>query len=281
MVYVIKAYEITDIGSESYILSFMMGAKISSTTLTQILIALNQQEKREISEKELTDIALHYEVDIEELKWLLISKLQVLAPLFSRKIPAIYLNFDDELVEKLLGDTLKVEYNVHRCASDLLDFQTPSLVIYYRQNYSDPDFKKVYESLKEDMYLITCGVLHHQLVIDNIYFNHSGLPTHFSNLHSLMIDSSSSDLLGKKDCLSLYRGLYQRQIETFPTLSLNPCQRGYIAYSIHQFLARFVKFDGQPTPHDALNWRWQVDLFKFGVEKEVAILEAVDNESRL
>ena len=281
MVYVINAYEITDIGSERYILSGMMGAKISSTILTQILIVLNQQEKREISEKELIDIALHYEVDIEELKQILISKLPILAPLFSRKIPAIYLISDDELVENLIGDTLKAEYNVHCCANDFLDFQTPSLVIYYRQNYSDPDFKKVYNSLKEDVYLITCGVLHHQLVIDNIYFKHSGLPTHFSNLHSLMSDSSSNDSLAKKDRLSFYRGLYQRQIETFPTLSLNPCQRGYIAYSINQFLARFVKFDGQPTPHDALNWRWQVDLLKFGVEKEVAILEAVDNEGRL
>lgn len=271
--YVINAYDIIDICSEHYMLSRLMGVKITSSILADMLIELNRQEKREISEKKLRDIALHYDVDIQELKQLLISKLHILRPLLSRKIPAIYLNFDDDLVEKLLSDTLTTEYNVHGCGNDFLDFQTPSLVIYYRQNYSDPDFKGVHHTLPDDVYLITCGVLHHQLVIDNIYFNRSGLPTHFSNLHDLMRDLNSDEVLSKNDSLSFYRGLYQRQLEPFPSLSLNSCQRGYIAYSINQFLARFVKFDGPPTPHDAINWRWHVDLFKFGVQKEVAISE--------
>ena len=265
--YVINAYEIIDICSESYILSCAIGAKISSHNLTEILIALDKQEKREISEKKLEDMALNYAVDIQELKQILISKLRILTPLLSRKIPSIYLNSDDKLIENLICDTLKMEYTVHCCPIDFLDFQTPSLVIYYRQNYSNRDFKKVYPALKDDVYLITCGVLHHQLMIDNIYFNHSGLPTHFSNFHHVMMDTSQND------CLSFYRSLYQRDEEVFPLLTLNACQRGYIAYSIYQFLARFIRFDGQPTPHDLINWRWQVDLLKFGVQKDVAILE--------
>lgn len=272
--YVINAYDIVDICSESYLLSSVMGAKISSSTLTQILMELDRQEKREIKEETLLAMALHYEVDIQELKQILISKLRVLVPLLSRKIPSIYLSSDDELVENLIGDTLKNEYSVYRCPMDFLDFQAPSLVIYYRQNYADPDFKKVYHALADGVYLITCGVLHHQLVIDNMYFNHSGLPTHFSNLHHLMRDSSKeAPVLSKTDRLSFYRGLYQRQIEVFPRLSLSPCQRGYIAYSIDRYLARFLKFDGQPTPHDLINWRWQVDLLNFGVQTDVAILE--------
>ena len=295
--YVISAYEIIDICSERYLLNFTIGAKISSHSLQQILLELNQQEKREITEKKLLEIALQYEVDIKELKQLLISKLHILKPLLSRKIPAIYLNCDDDLVDKLLGDTLKPEYNVHYCASldpadkpwdvamanngkrfrcikDFLGLQTPSLLIYYRQNYSDSDFKQIYQALPDNVYLITCGVLHHQLVIDNIYFNHSGLPTHFSNFHQLMIDSASDE--NYPDRLSFYRSLYQRQIDIFPVLSLSPCQRGYIAYSIHQFLARFIQFEGQPIPHDAINWRWQVDLLKFGVQKEVAVMEEAE-----
>ena len=276
-VYVINAYDIIDINSEHYFLSCAMGAKLSSHTLTHILMALNQQEKREITEKKLMDIAQQHEVDIADLKQILISKLHVLKPLLSKKIPSIYLNSDDELVEKLICDTLKNEYQVHGYANDFLEFKTPSLVIYYRQNYLDNDFKRVQQALMDDVYLITCGVLHHQLVIDNIYFNHSGLPTHCSNVHDLMTESSSDGIPSKNDSLSFYRGLYQSQIEAFPTLSLSPCQRGYIAYAIYQFMARFVKFDGQPTPYDAINWRWHVDLLTFGVQKEVAILaEAYD-----
>lgn len=272
--YIINTYEIIDICSEHYLLSFTLGAKISSPTLAQILIALNQQEKREITDKELIDIALQYAVDIKELKQLLISKLHILKPLLSRKIPLIYVNSDDLLIEQLISDTLKAEYTVNCCTKDFLDFQTPSLVIYYRQNYSDPDFRRIHQALPDDVYLITCGVLYHQLVIDNLYFNHSGLPTHFSNLHHLMTNSAPAEQsITKNDRLALYRGLYERQIETFPLLPLSPCQRGYMAYSIYQFMARFVKFDSQPTPHDAINWRWQVDLLQFGVQKEVAIME--------
>ena len=265
--YVISTYELVDVCSESYFLSDSLGAKIPSETLRHILIVLKAQEKREISEKKLMEIALQSEVDMNELKQILISKLHILKPLLPRKIPHIYLNSDDELVEKLIGDTLRSEYNVLCCPHDFLDFQTPSLVIYYRQNYSDPDFKRVHHALMDNVYLITSGVIHHQLVIDNIYFNHSGLPTHVSNLHDLMQHS------GNSDSLSFYRGLYRNKIDTFPTLSLNACQRGYIAYSIYQFIARFVTFDGKPTPHDAINWRWHVDLLTFGIQKEVAILE--------
>lgn len=271
--YVISAYEVVNVYSESYFLSCALGAKIPSHTLKHILIELNQQEKREISEKKLMDMAFDYNVDIQALKQILISKLHVLRPLLSRKVPVIYLNADDELVEKLIGDTLKTEYQIHCCPNDFLDFQMPSLVIYYRQNYADPDFKRVHQALLDDVYLITCGVLHHQLVIDNIYFNHSGLPTHFSNLHDLMMGLNPGDAASKNDSLSFYRDLYKHQIEPFPRLTLNPCQRGYIAYAINQFLARFVKFDGPPTPYDAINWRWHVDLLKFGLQKEVAILE--------
>jgi McbB family protein len=271
-VYVISAYEIVDVCSESYFLSCALGAKIPSHALKRILIELKAQEKREITEKKLMDIALQYDVDMKELLQILISKLHILKPLLPRKIPTIYLNSDDELVEKLMGETLSTDYNVLCCPKDFLDFQAPSLVIYYRQNYSDPDFKKVHHALMDDVYLITCGVIHHQLVIDNIYFNHSGLPTHFSNLHDLMTSSEPEAFLSKNDSLSFYRGLFKRQIEIFPMLSLSPCQRGYIAYSIYQFLARFVNFDGQPTPHDAINWRWHVDLLTFGLQKEAVIL---------
>jgi len=278
-VYVINAYEIIDIGSESYLLSLARGAKISSQTLVQILIELNKQENREITEKKLMEISIQYEVDFKELKQLLLSKLHLLSPLLPRKIPSIYLNSDDELVAKLLCDTLKMEYKVDCCSTECLDFQTPSLVIYYRQNYSDKDFKRVLHALSDGVYLITCGVLHHKLVIDNIYFNHSGLPTHFSNFHHLMRGFAKSEpFLTKADPLSFYSELYKRQIDTFPMLSISPCQRGYIAYSIYQFLARFVKFDLQPTPHDAVNWRWEVDLLTFGVQKEISILEEQDGE---
>lgn len=269
--YVICPYEIVDVCRESYFLTCVLGAKIASQTLTHILIELKAQEKCEISEKKLKGMAVRYEVDIKELKHVLISKLHILRPLSSRKIPVIYLNSDDKLIETLIGDTLKTEYKIHGCSNDFLDILAPSLVIYYRQNYSDPDFKRVHQVLPDDVYLITCGVLHHQLVIDNIYFNHSGLPTHFSNLHHVMMDLSPGDVLGKKDSLAFYRDLYKRQIMPFPLLSLNACQRGYIAYAIYQFLARFVTFDRQPTPHDAINWRWHVDLLKFGMTKEVAI----------
>ena len=234
--YVINGYEIIDSGSESYLFCSGRAAKMASRALIQILLALNTQKKREITEKKLQELALQYEVDINDLK------------------------------QTLLCDTLKPEYNVQSCPKDFLDFQSPSLVIYYRQNYTDPDFKTIFPALRDEVYLITCGVLHQQLLIDNLYFNHSGLPNHFSNLHHVMKNACSDDRL------SFYRRFYDSHRETLPTVSLNPCQRGYIAYSIYQFLARFVKFDGQPTPHDALNWRWQIDLLTFGAQKEVAIL---------
>ena len=129
--YVINGYEIIDSGSESYLFCSGRAAKMASRALIQILLALNTQKKREITEKKLQELALQYEVDINDLKQTLISKLQVLTPLLSRKIPSIYLNVGDEWVEKLLCDTLKPEYNVQSCPKDFLDFQSPSFSFQY------------------------------------------------------------------------------------------------------------------------------------------------------
>lgn len=271
--YLIHDYQIVDISSEHYLLSARLIVKLSSQVLVHILMELNQQEQREISETKLLGIAQRFQVDIHVLKQFLIVQHAILRPLASRKVPSMYLNCDDPLVEQLIGDSLKREHNVNCCEEDRVDFQSPSLVIFYRKNYSSPDFKHVYESLQDGVYLITCGVLYQQLIIDNIYFKRSGLPTHASNFYDLMRGSSSEEIPGTNlHGLSFYRELFERDIEELPALSLSTCQRGYIAYAIEQFLACYVKFDGRPTPFDAINWRWQVDLLTFGVQKNIAIL---------
>ena len=146
-----------------------------------------------------------------------------------------------------------------------------SLVIFYRNNYSSHDFKRFYHHLPDDVYVITAGIIHNILLIDNLYFNQSGLPTHVSNLHQLMSFLNSELPSTKDNWLLFYRSMVKNNIDTFPDPKINSCQQGFVAYSLYQFISQYTHFWKNPTPLDQINWFWHVDLSSFNVHKEVAI----------
>jgi McbB family protein len=257
--------------SQIYLSTDGKGAKISNPKLADILAQLQKQDFLEITEEQLLALALRFEVDIEPLKKVLINQLDVLKPMLARKIPTIFINADDELVVQLLSDSLGNEYKVTVVPESSLDFPADSLVIFYRKNYSNADFKRLYSKLSEDVYVITAGVLHKMLIIDNLYFLGSGLPTHVSNLHQLMAYLHSDIPATKNNWLLYYRNLVKNKVDEFPEPHINACQQGYIAYCLYQFTAQFTNLWKKPTTLDQINWFWHADLTTFNVHREVAI----------
>ncbi|KTD19555.1 hypothetical protein [Legionella londiniensis] len=269
--YIINNYQLLQIGSHNYISSQGKGAKISSKTLIHVLAILREQPKLEISEEQLAVLAHQQQVDIEKLKSVLIQELNVLKPLLSRKFPIIYISSDDSLVRDLLENTLNEEYQVEVVPENYFDFEARSLVLFYRQNYTHRDFKTLYQALNDDVYLITSGVIHKLLLIDNLYFKNSGLPSHFSNLHQLMAYLGSEIPATKNNWLLYYREICKHDLTKLPEPCINACQRGYIAYCLHQFALQYIDLWKPPTLLDQVNWFWHADLTSFSVHREVAM----------
>ncbi len=259
--YLIKTFSLIEVCSDHYLLNPSISAKIPSVTLRDILFALEQQEKHEITEEQLHCLANKYAVDFTELKHILLSTLRLIKPLLPRKLRHIYIQTDDELVATLLRETLETHYTVLDYSTINPNQPTPALLIYYRQNYSSPDLKAIQQTLPDQIYLITGGVIHDQLILDNLYFNHSGLPTHADHLAHLLTEQDES--------FAFYRKLIERDIHEFPLLPLNACQRGYIAYAIHQFIKHLTHFDDHPATFDTLNWQWRVHLSTFDIQKRI------------
>lgn len=269
--YIINDYQLVSVASDLYISSESKGAKISNSKLGEILKALQEQPKLEISEEALENLANRYEVNFEQLKAVLMQQLEILKPMLSRKFPQIVISSDDHLITELLLESFEKQYNVQIAKPDCLEFPKHALVIFYRNNYSHADFKKLYHHLGEDIHLVTAGIIHHLLVIDNIYFEGSGLPTHVSNLHQLMAYLHSEVPATKNNWLLYYRNLVKNNADTFPEPAVNACQRGYIAYCLHQFASQFTNLWKKPTAMDQLNWFWHADLTTFNVHREVSI----------
>lgn len=269
--YVINNFQLISIASDVFLNHYGKGAKISNPHLAKLLEELKSYKKLEISEKQLADLSEKYNIGIEPLKKLLAGQLNIIKPLSSRKFQKIYINSDCETVASLLKQTLTNEYHIEKVAPSYKDYVPNSLIICYRKNYSHPDFKALYENLPEKTYLITAGVIHKLLVIDNIYYKNSGLPSHFSNLHQLTAYLKSDITATKNNWLLFYRELFKHQIETFPEPEINACQSGYIAYCLCQFASQYTNLWQTPTPMDQLNWLWHVDLTNFSVHTEVAM----------
>ncbi|QRN04052.1 hypothetical protein GH742_09295 [Legionella sp. MW5194] len=279
--YIINDYELIETDLELYLSNYGKGIKIPSQTLKALLYALKNQPRLEISQDHLIALALNHGVEVDTLKKVLISQLNVLKPMQARKFPAIYINSDDTLVAELLQDTLKKEYDCHLVTASHPHLYSPSsLVIFYRKNYSHADFKTLYREMPSQVYFITAGVLHKLLIIDNLYFKDSGLPSHFSNLHQLIGYLKSDIPATRNNWLLFYRELLKQGADQFPDSPVNACQQGYIAYCLHQFAAQFTQLWGPPTPLDKINWFWHVDLSSFTVHQEIAVHSPFAEEDR-
>ena len=272
--YLINDYQIQTIKSETYFFSDNKAAKIPHQALSEILTVLQHQEKLEIDEAGLVLLAEQYQIKIEQLKKTLINQLDVLRLLAARKFLTIYINANDPKISSMLSDTLKERYNVQVVPENYMAFSSGSLVLFYRSNYSSQEFKTLYHHLPDDVYVVTAGVIHKILVIDNLYFNGCGLPTHVSNLHQLMAFLNSDLPATKDNWLLFYRSMVKNNIEVFPEPQINACQQGFIAYSLYQFISQYTHFWKAPTTLDKINWFWHVDLTSFSVHQEVSVHSA-------
>ena len=269
--YAINEYQLVTLPSDVYLTNAAIGAKIPNPKLTKILEALKQYDKSQCTDAQLDALANQFEVNLITLKKVLIEQLNVLKPIPTQKIPRIYINSDDALITDILLETLEKEFTVDVVCDDLFDYQNDSMVLFFRQNYSNKAFKTVYQNLKENVFLITAGVLHKMLIIDNLYYAGSGLPTHFSNLHQMMAYLNSDIPATKNNWLLFYREIIKKSPEQFPNPQINSCQRGYIAYCIYQFMSQYTNLWNTPTPLDQVNCFWQADLTAFTIHSEAAL----------
>lgn len=269
--YVINEYQLVALPSDVYLTNFNIGARIPNPKLVKILNVLKQLDKSECTEAQLNSLAGEFQVDLTALKKVLIEQLNVLKPMLEQKIPLIYINSDDSLITNIIQETLVKEFKVEVVAEEIQNFQNESMVIFFRKNYSHSAFKTLYQNLGENVYLVTAGVLHKLLIIDNIYVNGSGLPTHFSNLHQLIAYLNSDIPATKNNWLLFYREMIKSSLEQFPDPEINSCQRAYIAYCIYQFISQYTNLWNTPTPLDQINCFWQADLTNFTVHSEAAL----------
>ena len=271
--YVVNDYQLKTIEKDTYVFSDSKAAKISHSVLCQILNELRLSPQLQINEESLEIYSKKFSVNLDILKQVLINQLDVLRPVAARKFTTVYIDSDDILVRDLLTDTFS-ETHQTELVSSIDACSEGSIIIFYRTNYSNPDFNDLYQSLPDNVYLVTAGVLHKILVIDNLYFNHSGLPTHVSHLHQLIAFLGTELPATKDNWLLFYRSLVHKQIDQFPDPQLNACQHAFIAYSLYQFTSQYTQFWKAPIPLDKINWFWHVDLTSFHVHQEVAIHSA-------
>lgn len=269
--YSINDYEISLIEKDTYLFHETKAAKISNPVLLSILRHLKSSAKHEISADALDSLATQNNIDPTLLKTVLIEQLNVIKPLYDRKFACIYINSDDSLIAQFLCDSLDKQYKVHMVSEDFFEFTENAFVLFYRNNYTSPDFNAIYKSLAKKVYVVTAGAVGSLLVIDNIYFKGSGLPTHQSNLHHLFIYLKSGLESAKDNWLMFYRSLAKSEVKDFPNPKLNSCERGFSAYCLYKFISQFTDFWSTPLTTDQLNWFWHVDLKNFNVFKEVAV----------
>lgn len=269
--YMIIPYELYETSSGVYLNCYGKGIKITDRKMASLLRALQAQHHLEVSTEDLHRLLAELDLDVRQFESILMHQIGIIKPRDSRKFNRIYLNIENQLVAQALKESLSREYEVTLVSGENCEYDRNSLVVFYRNNYSSRAYKALYDKLGEDVYLVTSGVLHKVLIIDNIYVKNSGLPTHFSNFNAFLACAQSDLSLTKNNWLLFYRALLKEKIEEFPDPNINSCQQSYISYCLYKFVSQFTQFWKAPTTLDEFKWFWHADLNSFNVFKEVAV----------
>lgn len=270
MEYCINNFSTHDLDNSLLIYNKRTGIKLKSEGLKKVITYIKDHHKFVISEKELKLICDSNNIDYNQASEFMVNKLNILIPKTERMFEKIILNVDDKTILNLLEQTFVNELHVEVSNDWQYSDNDTTLTLFYRNNYSSPDYKQLYASIKASDYIITAGNIASTLVIDNIYFKNSGLPSHFSSLNNVITTINSSLSITKNNWLLFYRELVKNDIYEFPEPDLNTCQKSYVTYCLYRFIRQFTNFSSAPTTLDSLNWFWHVSLENFEIFKEVA-----------
>lgn len=273
--YSINDYQIIDIENDLYIFHKTKAAKVSHQTLLAIIENLKTFKSYRISEQELSDVACFHNTSLESLKKVLINQLDLLRPLHKRDFKCIYLNVDNSLIGNLIADSLSKYAEVEVVNHDFKNYKKNSLILFYRNSYVSEEFRNIYSNLPENTYLVTSGIINKLLIIDNIYYHGSGLPTHESNLHQFYKYLDTELSATKDNWLLFYRNIVKKNGTNFPEPLIDACEQGLVAFYLTKFIQQFSSVWTNPLiTTDELDWFWHIDLTHGYLTKEVAIHSA-------
>jgi McbB family protein len=271
MNYSIKPFELIKHAQRVFIQSYDFAAAIENERLQNLLMELGAQNNNQITALELASLAEKYQLPSEELTTVLINTMGIIKPILRAKLSKLYINTDVPLISDILAQTFSSDYDVVVSTDHVYTQDEKVLVLFYRKQYTSDDFKAVYRALHKNTYLITAGVAHQILVIDNVFYQSSGLPTHFSNVNQLLGAVQSGMPISQNNWVVFYRELMQQGSEALPALKLNASQQAYVAYCLTKFTEQFTGLCSGTATMDKLNWFWHVDLKDGSILKDVAV----------
>lgn len=271
MNYSIKRFEIIEHSSRLFIQAHDFAAALDNPHLQSFLRDLRSQKKNEISSMELDTLALKHCLPSEGVKNLLLNTMNIIKPHIRPKLDRLYINADEALITEVLAQTFAPDYEVTVTHRHDYPRTEKALVLFYRNQYTSEDYQAMYRALHDNLYLITAGVAHQLLVIDNLFYKNSGLPSHFSNVNQLLGAVQSGMPISQTNWVVFYRELMQKGSESLPSMQLDASQYAFAAYCLANFARQFTGLCSGTALMDKLNWFWHVDLKDGTILKDVAV----------
>ena len=98
----------------------------------------------------------------------------------SNKIKKLALDINDPLIHDLIESHFNDLVTIIPFSNiDDAYGKKDQFILCYRQHYNDVYFSEALSRLAYEQYIITAGIGHQILHIDNLFSKHSGLPSHF------------------------------------------------------------------------------------------------------
>ena len=271
MEFIINKFLAVDIKNSLLIYNKKIGVNLKSPEINYIIKKIQNHKSGVIQDQDLKVIASKSSVNYEALIDFLVNKIYILYPRTERMFKNVILDIEDELIYNILYNTYSSEFSVKSSSEYSYTDEETSLTIFYRNSYLSKDYSEIYNRIKKNDYIITSGTLASNLIIDNIYFANSGLPTHFSGVNNCLAAIDNELSITKNNWLLFYRELMKNDLDEFPVIDPDSSQKAYISYCLRQFANQYTSFWTYPTTLDMVNWYWNVDLNSMEITKEVAL----------
>lgn len=220
-------------------------AHLTNRKLILLLQELKSYSLQKIDHKQLNDLIDQHELTDTNAKEYLQRDLKILALLSKERFENVFIVSDSKEIQNHLSAYLTEIHGIKTYINSLAMINDKSLILNFNQIYDPQTINDIYAiSAHTNAWVLSSYLVHHYLIIDNIFNTEKGSPCHFCNLQRFNNVVLSKNNLKQTSWINYCRRLIENDINTIPAITVGKIELGLILFWLARSVRNFIDVQG-------------------------------------
>lgn len=220
-------------------------AHLTNKKLISLLQTLKAHSLQKIDLKQLNELIDQYDLTETSVKQYLQRDLKILSLLSKDRFEKIFIISDSKEIQNHLSAYLTETHGIKTYINSLAMIDEKSLVLIFNQIYDPQTINDVYAiAAHTNAWVLSSYLIHHYLMIDNIFNSEKGAPCHFCNLQRFNNIVISKNNIKQTSWINYCRRLLENDIESLPAITVGKIEIGLILFWLARTIRNFIDVQG-------------------------------------